>query len=179
MNRAGRQRGERTDMCPVKNHCEPRGVGSPITPNVNPLGAQLGSEGVQISQNNQGHAELPLLLTIKQTTQRMGLKDGQVRKLIRDGRLAHVKVGSRFMVPRGAIEQFVIDNTVQSCREEIPVPGYAFSNGADAFTSAGLNQAAAGSAARALKIASKLKSPLPNSSTPEFELAAPGTHRTS
>ena len=36
--------------------------------------------------------------------------------------LAHVRVGSRLMVPRGAIEQFVVENTVQPCRGEIPGP---------------------------------------------------------
>jgi hypothetical protein len=83
------------------------------------------------------------------------------------------------MIPRGAIEQFIIDNTVQPCRGEIPAPAFGFSKSADAFTSAGLNQAAAGSAALALKIASKLKSRSPSSFTHESEKAAPGTHHKS
>jgi excisionase family DNA binding protein len=165
-------------MCPVNDGTFCGGL--PIALATNQRGTQQQVSGdVQFPQSTLAYAELPLLLTIKQTAKRMGLNDGQVRKLIRDARLAHVRVGSRLMVPRGAIEQFVVENTVQPCRGEIPGPAYAISTGADAFISAGLNQAAAGSAARALQIANKLKSPLPNSSTSEFEKAAPKNHRTS
>jgi excisionase family DNA binding protein len=143
-----------------KNRVEARDGGSPIILESNPL-------------------ELPLLLTIKQTARKMGLKDGQVRKLIRDGRLAHVRVGSRLMIPRGAIERFIIDNTVQPCRGEIPAPAFDFSKSADAFTSAGLNQAAAGSAALALQTANKLKSHSPSSFTHESEKAVRENHRKS
>ena len=99
----------------------------------------------------------PLLQTITQTAAIMGLKYGQVRGLIREGRLAHVKIGSRFMIPRGAIEEFIRGNTVQPCQGEIPGRVYATSNDAAYSTFAGPNQVAAESAARALQIASRLK----------------------
>ena len=132
-----------------------------------------------ILRSNPAYVEEPLLLTIKQAVRRMGVKDGQVRKLTREGHLAHVEIGSRVMIPRGAIEQFIADNTVQPCRGEIPAPAFGFSKSADAFTSAGLNQAAAGSAALALQIANKLKSRSPSSFTHESGKAAPETHRKS
>jgi excisionase family DNA binding protein len=155
---------------------EPR-VGSPIILNSTPDEAQ--KSDAKIPCSNLAYLEQPLLLTIKQAARRMGVKDGQIRKLIRDGRLAHVNVGSRAMIPRGAIEQFIAENTVQPCQGEIRGPVYASSKSGDAFTSAGLNQAAAGSAARALQIANKLKSHSPNSFTPEPEQADRETHRKS
>jgi excisionase family DNA binding protein len=152
---------------------EPR-VGSPII-----LGSTPDEAQKSILCSNLADLEQPLLLTIKQAARKMGVKDGQIRKLVRDGRLAHVKVGSRAMIPRGAIEQFIAENTVQPCQGEIRGPVYGSSKSADASTSAGLNQAAAGSAARALQIANKLKSHSPNSSTPDSEQADRETPRKS
>ena len=98
-----------------------------------------------ILRSNPAYVEEPLLLTIKQAVRRMGVKDGQVRKLTREGHLAHVEIGSRVMIPRGAIEQFIADNTVQPCRGEIPAPAFGSAKSADAFTSAGPNSGRPGS----------------------------------
>jgi excisionase family DNA binding protein len=156
---------------------EPRSMGSPIIVDSTPAGAR--KSNATILRSNPAYVEEPLLLTIKQAVRRMGVKDGQVRKLTREGHLAHVKIGSRVMIPRRAIEQFIADNTVQPCRGEIPAPAFGFSKSADAFTSAGLNQAAAGSAALALQIANKPKSRSPSSFTHESGKAAPETYRKS
>jgi hypothetical protein len=66
------------------------------------------------------------------------------------------------MVPRGAIEQFISQNTVLPCRGEIPGRVYDSLNDVGSITSVGPNQGAAASAARALQIANKLKSPSRN-----------------
>ena len=110
-------------------------------------------------------ADLPMLTTPKQAADVMCLTEMQVRGLIRCGRMAHVLVGKRLVIPRDAIDQFIHQNTVQPCRVETQVPGFAFSKSEDASTSSGLKMAAAGSAARALQIASSLKSRSPSSST--------------
>ena len=156
---------------------EPRIVGSPIIVELIPVGTQ--KSDANILHSNPAYVEQPLLLTVKQAAGRMGVKEGQIRKLTRDGRLAHVRVGAWLMIPRGAIEQFIIDNTVQPCRGEIPAPVFDFSKSEDAITSAGLNQAAAGSAALALQIANKLKSRSPSSFTHESGKVVPETHHKS
>jgi excisionase family DNA binding protein len=110
--------------------------------------------------------ELPLLITPKQAAAVMGPSESQIRALIHSGRLAHVLVGRRIMIPRDAIERFIRDNTVLQCLDEMPVPASAISINGAVFTSAGRSEVAAGSAARALLIAERLKSPL-RSSSPE------------
>ena len=114
----------------------------------------------------------PLLLSVRDASGKAGLSESQVRKLIRDGRLAHVKVGLRLFVPRGAIEDFIGRNTVRTCPEEIPDRDCGSSTNGTVFTSAGLNQAAAVSALRALQIASRLKSSSPISSERALETQA-------
>jgi excisionase family DNA binding protein len=110
--------------------------------------------------------DLPMLATPKQAAEVMGPTEAQVRGLIRSGRLAHVMVGARIMIPRMAIENFIIENTVAPCRDETKDRVSTGTGIANVGTSPGQNEAAAGSAARALKIAASLKSHSPNSSTP-------------
>jgi excisionase family DNA binding protein len=117
-----------------------------------------------MSQQTPQLSELPMLCTPKVAAEVMGLTAQQVRSLLRLKKIAHVPVGKRLMIPRSAIENFIAQNTVLPCHVEIPERAYASLKSADAITSSGLNAVAAGSAARALQIASKLKSPLPNSS---------------
>jgi excisionase family DNA binding protein len=117
--------------------------------------------------------ELPMLATPKQAAEVMGPTEAQVRGLIRAGRIAHVPVGKRVMIPREAIVRFIQENTVQPCPVETQEPVSAGSTSADATTSFGLSAVAAGSAARALKIAAKLKSPSRTSSTGQPAQAAP------
>lgn len=109
-------------------------------------------------------ADLPLLATMKQAAEVMGPTESQVRALVRAGKLAHVPVGSRIMIPRSAIENYIAQNTVQPCRDETQARVCDSSRSADATTSSGQNAVAAASAARALAIADKLKSPSANSS---------------
>jgi len=109
-------------------------------------------------------SDLPMLCTPKLAARVMGITEQQVRSLLRQRKIAHVPVGKRLMIPRNAIEDFIARNMVLPCHVEIPEHAYASLKSADAITSSGLNAVAAGSAARALQIASRLKSPLPNSS---------------
>jgi excisionase family DNA binding protein len=112
-----------------------------------------------------GIADLPLLATPKQAASVMGLTVSQVRGLIRDGRIARVRIGNRILIPRDAIERFIQENTVKPCHVEIQEPASASSESGDATTSSGQKMVAAGSAARARQIANRLKSRSPNSST--------------
>jgi excisionase family DNA binding protein len=115
-------------------------------------------------------ADLPMLATPKQAAQVMGITESQARGLVRVKRIGHIVVGKRIMIPRNAIEPFIADNTVPPCRVEIPGPAYGSSKSGTATTLSGLKAVAAGSAARALQIANKLKSRSQSSSTCE-----PGT----
>jgi excisionase family DNA binding protein len=117
-------------------------------------------------------SDLPMLTTPRAAAEVMGLTEQQVRSLIRDKKIAYVRVGKRAHIPRAAIEEFITQNTVAPCRDEIQEHGCVSSKNEDAFTSSGLKAAAAGSAARALQIASELKSRSPNSSTCEPETPA-------
>ena len=111
--------------------------------------------------------DLPALASLAQTAKVMGLSVSQVRQLIRSRRLEHILVGRRPFVPKTAIPRFIAENTVQPCHDETPAPVSASSKSGAVFTSAGPKLVAAGSAARALQIAERLKSRSPSSSTCE------------
>jgi excisionase family DNA binding protein len=117
-------------------------------------------------------ADLPMLATPKLAAAVMGLTESQARGLVRAGRIGHIVVGKRVMIPRNAIEAFITDNMVPPCRVEIPGPACASSKSAVATTSSGLKAVAAGSAARALQIADRLKSRSPSSSISEPAIPA-------
>ncbi|WP_422389768.1 helix-turn-helix domain-containing protein [Bradyrhizobium septentrionale] len=53
------------------------------------------------------HSDGPALLTIRQTAKILGASESQVRKLVRENRLAHVPIGSRSMVRRDRLNQFI------------------------------------------------------------------------
>jgi excisionase family DNA binding protein len=110
---------------------------------------------------------IPMLCTPKLAAEVMGLTAQQVRSLLQRKKIAHVPVGKRLMIPRNAIEDFIAQNTVLPCPVEIQEFASSGLKNADVTTSSGLNAVAAGSAARALQIASKLKLPPPNSSPPK------------
>jgi excisionase family DNA binding protein len=116
--------------------------------------------------------DLPMLATPKQAAEVMGPTEAQVRGLIQRGELAHRMIGKRIMIPRHAIEAFINNITVSPCRDETMVRVSGSTAPAPVTTSSGLREVAAGSAARALQIASSLKSPSPTSST--RTAAAPG-----
>ncbi|TAH68260.1 MAG: DNA-binding protein [Rhodopseudomonas palustris] len=110
-------------------------------------------------------ADLPRLVTPKQAAQYLGLTEAQVRGLVNSNRIARTPIGARIMIPRDALDQFILDNTVQPCRDEIPVRASGSSKSASATTSCGPKVDAAASAQRALQIANSLKAPSPPSST--------------
>jgi hypothetical protein len=104
------------------------------------------------------------LRTIQQFQKTEGLSRYQVDALIRSG-LEYIMVGSRKMIPDGAWERFLAENTVKSCQEETTAPAFAGSTSEALSTSSGLRTVAAGSAARARQIGNKLKSRSRSSST--------------
>jgi excisionase family DNA binding protein len=108
-----------------------------------------------------------LLLTELQAAAELGVTPAQVRELVRARRLAFVPIGRRRMIPREELPRFVAENTVPPCQDATPAPTSASSTSAAATTSAGQTGIAAGSAARARRIAQKLRSPSPNSFTSE------------
>jgi excisionase family DNA binding protein len=118
-------------------------------------------------------SDLPMLATLKQAAEVMGPTEAQVRGLVRAGKLAHVMVGKRVMIPRDAIEQFIAANRVMTCRVEIQDHAFTGIETARAGTSPGPSEAAAGSARRALRIAASLKSPSPISCTKPDEVSVP------
>ncbi|QDM19234.1 helix-turn-helix domain-containing protein [Tardiphaga sp. vice278] len=109
--------------------------------------------------------DLPALSSPDQVAKATGLKPRQVRSLIQSGRLGHIKIGSRVVVPRDAIEQFISMNTVQTCRDETQVPASVFLKNASASISSGPMADAAASAQRALRTANLLNPRSPTSST--------------
>ena len=62
--------------------------------------------------------DLPMLTTLTQAAEVMGPTKSQVRSLVRAGRIAHVMIGKRLMIPREAIEQFISNSMVTQCRVE-------------------------------------------------------------
>ena len=117
--------------------------------------------------------DLPDLATPKQVREVLPFSDYQLKALIRERQIGHVRVGSRVMIPRESVRQFIADNTVQPCRVETPAHVSASLKSAAPTTSSGPKPAAAGSAARALQIAAKLKSRSPSSSDNEAARAGP------
>jgi excisionase family DNA binding protein len=111
--------------------------------------------------------EVPMLATPKQAAKELGVTVGQIRGLVRENRLAHVSIGSRVMIPRDALQQFILNNTVSACQDETPARAFDSSISAAATTSPGPIMGARVSAARARQIANKLKSRSPSSSNSE------------
>ncbi|MGY2932061.1 excisionase family DNA binding protein [Bradyrhizobium sp. GM6.1] len=102
-------------------------------------------------------SDLPILATPQRVADVLGLTKAQVRGLIACGKIAHIKVGSRLVIPRDAIEIFIIENTVQPCRDETRDRAFASSKKGNVSISSGLMPDAAASVQRVLRIASSLK----------------------
>jgi excisionase family DNA binding protein len=111
-------------------------------------------------------------MTPKQVATVLGLSHWQVRTLVRNGRLRHVLVGARRLIPRNDIEQFISENTVRERHAAIPGIVLGSSTNGGATTSSGQKAVAAASEARARAISHRLKSPSANSS--ERTAAQPG-----
>lgn len=108
------------------------------------------------------------LRTIREFQKAEGLTRYQVDTLLRTG-LEHVVIGSRKMIPDGAWDRYLAENTVKSCQDETTAHAFAGSISEGASMSAGLKTVAAGSAARAREIGNSLKSRSRNSSTGDSE----------
>ncbi|MBZ0261952.1 MAG: helix-turn-helix domain-containing protein [Hyphomicrobiales bacterium] len=98
------------------------------------------------------------LETPKQLATRVGLSLGAIYRLINDGRLPFVRIGTRLRIPPGTWEEFIANNTVKPCRDAIRDPSLNFSPNAGVITSFGRSEAAAASAALARQTAQRLKS---------------------
>jgi excisionase family DNA binding protein len=90
-----------------------------------------------------------LLETLQQLSERSGLSIAQVRGLIATGRLAHVRVGSRLLIPKGAFEEFIQAETVKPCRDENRGRNFDGSMTERVGTSFGQSEVEVASAARA------------------------------
>lgn len=90
--------------------------------------------------------ELPLLEAPKLLARQIGLTKGAVERLMAEGRLAFVQIGSRKYVPAGAWETFLQENTVRPCQDAIKVLASTSFRSAEHTTSAGPKAAAAASA---------------------------------
>lgn len=110
-------------------------------------------------------SDLPRLVSPKQAAKYLGISEAQVRVLVNANRIARTAIGARIMIPREALDQFILDNTVQPCRDEMQVRVSASSKSGNASISSGPMADAAASAQRALRTASSLKPPSPTSST--------------
>ena len=47
------------------------------------------------------------LNSVSQTSERLGVKDTTVKKLIREGRLLSVRIGDRRLIPTSAIDAYI------------------------------------------------------------------------
>src|SRR6516165_12427689 len=98
------------------------------------------------------------LETPKELATRVNISEGQVRHLIRTGKLEYVMVGCRVHIPAGAFARFIEARKVKPCQDEIKDRDCAGSTSASVSTSPGPSMAAAASARLARQTANKLKS---------------------
>jgi|UPI000322D031 excisionase family DNA binding protein len=110
-------------------------------------------------------SDLPRLVTVKVAAEYLGITESQVRSLVAAGQMARTPVGARVLIPREALDQFIIENTVSPCRAETPGRASGFSTSANVIISSGPKVDAAASAQRALRTAQSLKPPSLTSST--------------
>jgi excisionase family DNA binding protein len=97
------------------------------------------------------------LVSVEKAANYFGLTKSQVRNLVNNKKIASTPIGGRTMIPRDALEQFIIENTVQPCRDETQGHVPAFSKSAAPTTSSGATADVAASARRALRTADLLK----------------------
>ena len=107
------------------------------------------------------------LETPKELAERVGVKEGRIRHLIRTRQIEHVWIGNRVHIPNGAFTRFLEARKVKPCHDEIKDLAFVGSKSAAASTSPGPTMVAAASARLARQTANKLKSSLRNSSSGE------------
>ncbi len=113
---------------------------------------------------DRGHEVNCLLETPKQLTARVGLTVGAIHRLMNDGKLSFVQIGTRRRIPPGTWEGYIETNTVRPCRDATKDQSLNFLQSAGASTSFGQNGAEAASAALVRQTAQRLKSNSRNSS---------------
>lgn len=65
-------------------------------------------------KNQTTHIESP-----RNAAKRTGWPEKRLRKLIAEGKIRYLKIGSNFYLPDGAIEEFVNSNSVPPCPDAI------------------------------------------------------------
>lgn len=105
------------------------------------------------------------LETPKQVAARVGLSEGQVRRLIQSGQLEHVYIGARVHIPAGAFEKFLAERTVKSWADATKDRDCATSRSEEPTTSLGQSLAVAASVQRVRQITKRLKESSGNGST--------------
>lgn len=101
--------------------------------------------------------ECERLETPTELAARVGLSVRQVRNLVNNGQLEHVRIGKRSLIPEGAFGRFIEAQKVKPCQEETKAHASAGSTSGADIISPGQNAVAAASARQALRTAAKLK----------------------
>jgi hypothetical protein len=112
------------------------------------------------------------LETPKQLTERVGVNEQKIRRLILNRQIEHVWIGSRVHIPVGAFARFIELKKVTPCQDETTGHVFVGSKSAGASKLHGANTVAAVSAQQAQATANKLKSLSRSSSTREDDETA-------
>ena len=98
-----------------------------------------------------------LLETPKQLASRIGISVGAINRLVNDGKLSFVRIGTRRRIPPGAWEDYIETHTVKPWRDAIRDQNSYISKGASPSIFFGQSEAAVASAALAQQTANRLK----------------------
>ena len=113
-----------------------------------------------------------LLETPKQVAVRVGLSIGAINRLMNDGKLSFVRIGTRIRIPPGAWEDYIATHTVKPWRDAITDQNSHILKGASPSIFFGQSEAAAASAALARQTANRLKLLSRNSSSATLKNSA-------
>jgi excisionase family DNA binding protein len=101
---------------------------------------------------------MPLLLSVSQAAEALGVSESTVRQLMNNGLITYVQVGtSKRMIPRAALQQFIDIHMVKACPAETTAIVSASSKSAAVTTSFGVMADGARSAAQVQKTVERLK----------------------
>jgi excisionase family DNA binding protein len=62
----------------------------------------------------------PLVYTIPEVAERLGVSDWMIRKLVADGKLGHVRVGHLIRIPADTLAQFVAGSKCPTLNASAP-----------------------------------------------------------
>ncbi len=57
---------------------------------------------------------MPLLLKVNEAAARLAISPSMLRKIVREGRLGHVRVGRALRITEGALDKFVAGHQVEA-----------------------------------------------------------------